>query len=90
MRSAFQIADFSNMTDQKGGLHIEKVLHRAKLKMNEEGTEAAAVTAIPVVGLLGIISQVPAMTFHADHPFLYAISETSTGAIFFIGQYTGE
>jgi serine protease inhibitor len=28
--------------------------------------------------------------FHADHPFLYAITEVSTGAIFFIGQYAGE
>ena len=28
--------------------------------------------------------------FHADRPFLYAITEVSTGAIFFIGQYTGQ
>ena len=28
--------------------------------------------------------------FHADHPFIYAITEVSTGAIFFIGQYTGK
>ena len=30
------------------------------------------------------------VTFHADHPFMYVISESSTGAIFFIGRYTGD
>lgn len=59
----------------------------AKIKLDEEGTEASAVTVIGVDNAEGPLSSV--MTFHANHPFLYVISETTTGAIFFIGQYTG-
>jgi serpin B len=59
----------------------------AKIKLDEEGTEASAVTVIGVDNAAGPLSSV--MTFHANHPFLYVISETTTGAIFFIGQYTG-
>ena len=59
----------------------------AKIKLDEEGTEAAAVTVIGVDGKASSIPQY--VTFHANHPFLYVISEKATGAIFFIGQYTG-
>ena len=59
----------------------------AKIKLDEEGTEAAAVTVIGVEGKASSIPQY--VTFHANHPFLYVISEKATGAIFFIGQYTG-
>ena len=59
----------------------------AKIKLDEEGTEAAAVT---VIGIDGKSASGPKyVTFHANHPFVYVISEKSTGAIFFIGQYTG-
>ena len=63
----------------------------AKIKLDEEGTEAAAVT---VVGMLDTSAtedpEPPYAVFHADRSFLYAISEQSTGAIFFIGKYTGK
>ncbi len=59
----------------------------AKIKLDEEGTEASAVTVIGVDNAAGPLGSV--MTFHANHPFLYVISETTTGTIFFIGQYTG-
>ena len=56
----------------------------AKIHVDEEGTEAAAVTVIAL----------PTGTpqyydFHATRPFLYTISEQSTGTILFIGQYLG-
>ena len=58
----------------------------AKIKVNEEGTEAAAVTVIGVEK-----SAMPNYAeFHANRPFLYTISEQSSGAIFFIGQYMGD
>ena len=57
----------------------------AKIKLDEEGTEAAAVTVI-VPEKTSIPQNVK---FHAIRPFLYIISEQSTGAIFFIGQYMG-
>ena len=59
----------------------------AKIKLDEEGTEAAAVTVIE----MDKNSAGPSYaSFIADRPFLYIISERSTGAIFFIGQYMGE
>ena len=62
----------------------------AKIKLDEEGTEAAAVTVIGVEYSLGPDTEEPKIiNFHANHPFLYVISEQKTGAIFFIGQYTG-
>jgi serpin B len=58
----------------------------AKIKVDEEGTEASAVT---IIG--NVASAMPAYaTFHADRPFLYVISEQSTGTIFFIGKYVGD
>lgn len=65
---------------------ISDMFQVAKIKLDEEGTEAAAVTVIGVE----TTSMPPVPTsFHANRPFLYVISEQSTDAIFFIGQYTG-
>ena len=55
----------------------------AVIKVDEEGTEAAAVSTGTAA------TSVPEHhTFHADHPFLYLITESSTGAILFAGKYT--
>lgn len=67
-------------------VYISKMFQVAKIKLDEEGTEAAAVTVIETEPT-GMPS--PPKPFHANRPFLYTISEQSTGAIFFIGQYTG-
>ena len=69
--------------------HISNMFQVAKIKMDEEGTEAAAVTVIGT-GDSGIPHEPEFYEFHADRPFLYIISEQSTGAILFIGQYMGE
>ena len=67
-------------------VYISNMFQVAKIKLDEEGTEAAAVTVIQVGE-----SDMPEepKRFHANRPFLYIISEQSTGAIFFIGQYSG-
>ena len=65
---------------------ISDMFQVAKIKLDEEGTEAAAVTVIGVVPTSVPPQPVP---FYANRPFLYVISEQSTGTIFFIGQYTG-
>ena len=67
-------------------IYISNMFQVAKIKLDEEGTEAAAVTVIEAKA-----SSMPSepKRFHANRPFLYVISEQSTGAIFFIGQYTG-
>ena len=65
---------------------ISQMSQAAKIKMDEEGTEAAAVT---IIGTTESVTP-KFYEFHADRPFLYIISEFSTGAILFIGQYMGE
>ena len=67
-------------------VYIGTMFQVAKIKLDEEGTEAAAVTVITVEATS--LPPVPKQ-FHANRPFLYVISEQSTGTIFFIGQYTG-
>ena len=67
-------------------VYISNMFQAAKIKLDEEGTEAAAVTVIEL-SESGMPDE--PKRFHANHPFLYIISEQSTGAIFFIGQYSG-
>ena len=63
----------------------------ARIKLDEEGSEAAAVTVIGIkFTSVGEPQDLPHVTFHATRPFLYIISEQSTGAIFFIGTYVGD
>lgn len=66
--------------------YIEMMKQVARIKVSEEGTEAAAVTIIGEA-----TSGIPSMaTFHANRPFFYIISERSTGAILFMGQFVGK
>lgn len=74
-------ADFSGI-DGRGGLFVSRVLHKAFIDVNEEGTEAAAATA--VLMKRGMPPQVP--EFRADHPFLFMIQENSTGSLLFLGR----
>ena len=71
--------------------YIELMKQVAKIKLDEEGTEAAAVTVTGMISTsVGEEPELPYAVFHADRSFLYVISEQSTGAIFFIGKYTGK
>jgi len=82
MTDAFGRADFSGMTGTRD-LFISAVIHKAFVDVNEEGTEAAAATAVVIRPLNGGGSP-PA--FRADHPFLFLIRDTKTGAILFLGR----
>ncbi|MDO7846531.1 serpin family protein [Hymenobacter sp. M29] len=76
-------ANFSRLFD--GGpssLSISAVQHKTFLEVNEEGTEAAAVTSVGIV-----TTSIPPTTL-IDRPFLFLIREKSSGAILFIGQLT--
>jgi len=75
-------ADFSGINGM-GGLLISKVLHKSFVEVNEEGTEAAAVTSVQI-DVTSIPGTDPA-TFYVDRPFIFAIRELSTGTILFIG-----
>ena len=82
MNDAFSpgAADFSKM-DGTRDLFISKVLHKAFIEVNEEGTEAAAATAI--VMELGVAMSTE---FNADHPFIFLIQHKETGAVLFMGK----
>ena len=74
-------ADFSGMNGF-GGLFIGKVLHKAFVEVNEEGSEAAAATTVHV---LETAIPGPATVFNADHPFIFMIQHKETGTILFMG-----
>jgi serine protease inhibitor len=78
------LADFSKINGT-GGLYISKVLHKSFVEVNEEGTEAAAVTSVEIA-VTSVGPDPQNIEFHVDHPFLFAIREKSTGAILFIGR----
>jgi len=72
-------ANFSEMTPKR--VFISFVLHKAYVDVNEEGTEAAAATAI------GMVTAVrPTHIFKADHPFIFLIKDNRTGLILFMGK----
>jgi len=83
MTDAFSpgVADFSGM-DGTNDLFISKVLHKAFIEVNEEGTEAAAATAI-IIGTTAILEPT---TFIANHPFIFLIQQKETGAVLFMGK----
>lgn len=77
-------ADFSGICKDES-LAISKVKHKTFVEVNEEGTEAAAVTSVSV----GVTSAGPTMDiFAVDHPFLFVIKEKYTNAILFMGTVT--
>lgn len=80
MHAAFGNADFSAMTPH-GGLSVSQVVQRDYLEVDEEGTEAAAVTGI-VISTSGLAGMQPVF----DKPFLFLVRDTVTGVILFAGQ----
>ncbi|MBE9467222.1 MAG: serpin family protein [Bacteroidetes bacterium] len=73
-------ANFSKINPLES-LFISKVIHKTYVDVNEEGTEAAAVTAVVMDNCIG-----PANMFNANKPFVFAIKEKSTNSIIFIGR----
>ena len=79
-------ADFSSMTGAKD-LCISDVIHKAFVDVNEEGTEAAAATAVVMRLESQMVTRAPP-TFRADHPFIFLIRDNHSGAILFMGRIT--
>ena len=79
-------ADFSRMLiDPQENASVSNIIHKAFVEVNEEGTEAAAATAVFAFG--GCAFPAP-KTFIADHPFLFFIMENYSKTILFIGRFT--
>ncbi len=85
MKDAFgNSADFSGIMAEP--LCIAAIVHRALVEVDEEGTEAAAATGIAMAPTsMPSNPQEPKM-FRADHPFMFAIRNRTTGQILFIGR----
>ena len=81
------LADFKAMSDF--ALCLSFVQQDAVIKVDEEGTEAAAVSS---AGMMKETAYMPGdrVVLHADHPFLYLISESSSGAVLFAGRFAGK
>lgn len=74
-------ADFTNI-NPAGQLYISKVKHKTYVDVNEEGTEAAAVTSVGI----SVTSVGNPVYFNVDRPFLFMISEKASKSILFIGK----
>ena len=80
MPSAFnRTSDFSGMTGTRE-LGLSEVVHQAFVEVNEEGTEAAAATAVHAY--LKSMSR----SVHVDHPFIFLVRENRTGSVLFLGR----
>ena len=75
------LSGIANLT-KTGNLYVDKAVHDAYLKINEEGTEAAAVTSI----IVGDLSLPVREEFVADHPFLFVIQDDESDTFLFIGK----
>jgi serpin B len=81
-------ADFTGMAnpmDPEDRLYISAVFHKAFVKTDEKGTEAAAATAVVMFRATGIPVP-PPVVFKADHPFLFLIRDHASGAVLFMGR----
>ena len=82
-------AEFFDLVEEEGA-KISRVLHKALIEVEETGTEAAAVTAVEMSKLTSVAEPPRPKVFRADHPFVYVITERSSGAILFTGVFSGE
>jgi serpin B len=85
MRRAFtEEADFGGITP--GPLLVSDVVQKTFVSVDESGTEAAAATAVVT---LDPFAGADPLVFKADHPFLFAIRDRSSGKVLFMGRFTG-
>jgi serine protease inhibitor len=87
MPAAFQPGGFTGVSDaaEASTLALSQVVHKAFVAVNEEGTEAAAATAVTIVATAARIEP-PIPTFRADRPFLFLIRDTQSGTLLFLGR----
>lgn len=79
-------ANFSHFAN--GNFFVSKMLQKTKIEVSEHGTKAADVTAAIMLTSMAPM-EMRNVEFHADHPFVYLITDTNSGAILFMGQFTG-
>ncbi len=80
-------ADFSGI-DGKRRLYLSAVFHKAWGEVNEEGTEAAAATAVVASRAPSPVAPAAPPVFRADHPFIFFIRHPQSGTLLFIGRFS--
>jgi len=86
MGSAFsETANFSGITDAER-LFISEIVHKAYIKVAENGTEAAAATGVLIVGTSMPVEEPKYIEFRADHPFIFVIVDKETREVLFMGR----
>jgi serpin B len=88
MSQAFSsAADFSGMTG-KPDFAISAAIHKAFIDVDEQGTEAAAATAVVMfaTAMQHRFPEPPPVVFRADHPFLFILLDTKSGSMLFLGR----
>ncbi|XP_055317899.1 antichymotrypsin-2-like isoform X3 [Sitodiplosis mosellana] len=80
-------ADLSGLLESPEPLYVSNVVHKAFIEVNEEGSEAAAATAIMMMKCSMLIQR-QRIIFRADHPYIYFISDTTNTCPIFTGSYT--
>ncbi|WP_297497509.1 serpin family protein [Thermococcus sp.] len=84
MERAFMVLDFSGISPE-GNLAISDVVHKTFISVAENGTEAAAATAVTMT-LSAPVEREKPKVFRADHPFIFLIYDRETEAILFMGR----
>lgn len=77
-------ADFTNMTNNPIGLYVDEALHKADIEFTEKGVKAAAVTVMAMMESAYIMPY-EQIELKFDKPFLFVISDKSSGEIWFLG-----
>lgn len=81
-------ANFTNMvTDDSPNVYVSDARHKAFIEVTEEGTEAAASTAIIMETRSSLVETLPPFEFIADHPFIFFIQDDDTETVLFIGRF---
>lgn len=82
-------ADFTGIASPKSPadrLYVSQVFHKAFVKVDEQGTEAAAASAVAMARAGGAMRPEVAPEFHADRPFLFFLRDKKTNMILFMGR----
>jgi serpin B len=87
MKNAFigELADFSGITDD-GKLFVDKFIQTTYMKVDEEGTEAAAVTAAFPNAVTAVGPEPTPLIFNMNRPFAFVIREKDSNTILFMGK----
>ena len=86
-RNAADLGEMIDLSTLDGNLFVSDTLQKTYIKLDEEGTEAAAVTAIICFTTGALIFDKEPIEFTADKPFYFAIRDNTSGELLFVGRY---